>query len=169
MSNSVLGVEGGVLANTVYPCWYVWSQLKDVVINFNCLGLKWGMDIWCMKPCSLPRVSFSMVFWEQQVMYFLIVGMKFIRVSSKSLNWFKKNSNQRLNLNHNIYTSIPWSFGYSCSLQTPLHYAAVSGQGDVCLELLLKDGANPNLQVCCVLPSLSVNKLFFLWLRVCNG
>ena len=31
--------------------------------------------------------------------------------------------------------------------QNPLHYAAVSGQGDVCLELLLKDGASPNLQV----------------------
>ena len=33
------------------------------------------------------------------------------------------------------------------SFQTPLHYAAVSGQGDVCLELLLNDGASPNLQV----------------------
>ena len=33
------------------------------------------------------------------------------------------------------------------SFQTPLHYAAVSGQGDVCLELLLNDGAIPNLQV----------------------
>ena len=44
VSNSVLGVEGGVLTNIVYPCWYVWSQLKDVVINFNCLGRKWGME-----------------------------------------------------------------------------------------------------------------------------
>ena len=33
------------------------------------------------------------------------------------------------------------------SSQTPLHYAAVSGQGDVCLELLLNDGASPNSQV----------------------
>lgn len=44
------------------------------------------------------------------------------------------------------YLTLPQIILY-LSFQTPLHYAAVSGQGDVCLELLLNDGASPNLQV----------------------
>ena len=52
------------------------------------------------------------------------------------------------------YLTLPQTILF-LSFQTPLHYAAVSGQGDVCLELLLNDGASPNLQV--------RNDFFYLW------